>query len=243
MARKPFKKSKVTAWRKDVWLTVSACDRDLPNLAIDLAEMYELRKKLAIINHTNPKELPQVMQDSLNEMEQSQGCYVLAFRMIHDVIVLLKYQGKSWYKTYSNPQNIEQFSIDMLYQRFPLEGNSPLEIKIFLGEEICRDPRFRPDPGPGSLATEVPSLIPHRDWWRYSIHNFFEGIYLVKVYSPIQCCAISPNDVKDPWYTAIRQKLGRNERDISGYEMEVEAEARQLLSRTMKEKSFLVESI
>jgi len=61
-------------------------------------------------------------------------CYIWAFRSIHDITQLIRLQESPQYKAYPNPQNINEFKFNSLYNRFKIDKNLPVKVIVFDGE-------------------------------------------------------------------------------------------------------------
>lgn len=233
---------------EEVWFTVSGCGVELADLSTNATEMIELKKKLIDWGDTNTKNLSSCIKEILSNSEDRQSPFIFAFRLISDVRYVLGWQGSPLYRAYDNPQSIGEWAMDQLYRKFPIDGDRPIEVKIFRGQMICKDPRFGPGPGAGSIESKVPRLIPQRDWWRNTSYGFVDGIYLVKLDSPIQCKVLRPEYLIDIWCEAkketkkVRSKksrkkgpTGKFKRHMIHTETEIEAMALNLL---LKELTF-----
>lgn len=142
--------------------------------------MHELRKALAARRGCRTNELPDHILEAFEDIEAGRGRYLWAFEDATDAKRLSVLSQSSLYRSYPQPQKIEELTSNFLLECFPSQCRLVSTVE---GGEICHHPYLGPGPSPGSVQTEVPRLLPRERWEQLS--GFGErGVALVKLTSP-----------------------------------------------------------
>lgn len=141
-------------------------NQPMADCAITPQPMYPIRKALARNYRCYTSALPANILTALQKIEQGGGLYVWAFSNGNDALQLMTLRSNPQYQTYPQPKNLfytEIHHLSMLFPPLPDEHASQ-RVHIISGQKVCRHPHFGPHPGPGSIQSEAPHVIPRKQW-------------------------------------------------------------------------------
>jgi hypothetical protein len=174
-------------------------------------------------------DVPPALTERIYCAESNQAPFVWAFRSLVDVQSLDLRRRADWYRAYAQPEQLWQYHEQRLYERYPFDRDTIVDVLILQGRAVCRDPRFGCWLGAASVATENPSAIPPAQWRNNPMHDFVDGIFLVEVSPDTQLYRVDLQIITALWERA-RPAGAERLRSAAADEAELETSMRDRLA-------------
>jgi len=209
------------------WFILTPGKTELSDCFLDKEALEDLRKilKRRLGTYHGRSELMTTLNEAILKVEAGSGQYLWAFHSMHDLPLLLRGLKSEMYQDFPNPQDIYEFSMRNLYRRFPKKQFQVSRITLIQGELIAPDPRFGSNPQAGSMASEVPRLIPRSQWSMIPLHGFHDGLHLV---------CLSPDSTNYPITEDRLRTIWNGTRQLCYQEAVREKEARKALLKLLR---------